>query len=283
MKEAAHQRHYDARLSRVTAYIHDHLDDELDLNRLADIACVSPYHWHRIYHAIHGETIAATVKRLRLHRAAGYLAHSAMAIKEVAEKSGYGSVQSFTRLFHAAYGMPPARYRKEGSHQQFKSQQAAEIAMSYDVKIASQPPLTAVTLDHQGSYMLIGRAFDTLFGWLGSRNLIGPGTRSIGVYLDDPSIVPETQLRSKAGVILNQPIALEAPLALTEVAGGTYAVLTYKGPYADMKFAYQWLYGTWLVQSGREAADAPVYEEYLNDPRNTAPTELLTAIYLPLR
>lgn len=283
MKEAAHQRHYDARLSRVTAYIHDHLDDELDLNRLADIACVSPYHWHRIYHAIHGETIAATVKRLRLHRAAGYLAQSSMAVKEIAEKSGYANVQSFTRIFHAAYGMPPARYRKEGSHQQFKALHAGGIAMSYDVKIETQAPLIAATLDHLGSYMQIGRAFDTLFGWLGSRNLLGPGTRSIGVYLDDPSIVPEAQLRSKAGVIMTQPMTLEAPLALTEVAGGRYAVLTYKGPYADMKFAYQWLYGTWLPQSGQEAADAPVYEEYLNDPRSTAPTELLTAIYLPLR
>ena len=55
------------------------------------------------------------------------------------------------------------------------------------------------------------------------------------------------------------------------------------GPYADMRAAYQWLYGTWLLQSGREIADAPILEEYLNNPRDTPPTELLTDICLPAR
>ena len=50
-----------------------------------------------------------------------------------------------------------------------------------------------------------------------------------------------------------------------------------------MKAAYEWLYGEWLVPSGREVGDAPWFEEYLNSPRDTAPTELLTEIYLPLR
>ena len=50
-----------------------------------------------------------------------------------------------------------------------------------------------------------------------------------------------------------------------------------------MRAAYEWLYGTWLVQSGREAADAPVFEEYLNSPKTTAPAKLVTEICLPLR
>src|SRR5687767_6951108 len=90
---------YAERLRRVTEYIHDHLDDELDLNRLADVACLSSYHWHRVYHAVHGETIAATVKRLRLHRAAGFIADTGMTMKEVARRSGYDNLQSFTRIF----------------------------------------------------------------------------------------------------------------------------------------------------------------------------------------
>jgi AraC family transcriptional regulator len=43
---------YRDRLSRVTDYLHDHLEDELSFDRLAEIACLSPYHWSRIYHAI---------------------------------------------------------------------------------------------------------------------------------------------------------------------------------------------------------------------------------------
>ncbi len=46
--------------------------------------------------------------------------------------------------------------------------------------------------------------------------------------------------------------------------------------------AYRWLLGVWLPESGREADDAPMFEVYLNDPRQTPPTELLTDIHLPL-
>src|SRR3990167_7205351 len=71
----------------------------LDLARLAEVAHLSPYHWHRVYNALYGETIAATVRRLRLHRATGYLANTALPIEPVARKCGYPNVQSFTRAF----------------------------------------------------------------------------------------------------------------------------------------------------------------------------------------
>jgi AraC family transcriptional regulator len=74
------EKSYETRLARVVAYIHDHLDDALDLNRLPEVACLSPYHWHRIYHAFYGETAAATVRRLRLHRASNELLQGALPI-----------------------------------------------------------------------------------------------------------------------------------------------------------------------------------------------------------
>ncbi|WP_429454619.1 AraC family transcriptional regulator [Paraburkholderia sp. 40] len=114
--------------------------------------------------------------------------------------------------------------------------------------------------------------------------------RMIGVYFDDPGVVEEKALRSKAGVLLPGPVMAEVASAVgtggavsaTRVRGGEYAVLRHVGPYSDMRAAYEWLYGTWLVQSGRDAADAPVFEEYLNSPKETAPAELVTEICLPL-
>ncbi len=283
MKNPASLASYQKRLSRVTAYIHAHLDDELDLQKLADIACLSPYHWHRIYHAIHGETIAATVKRLRLHRAAGYLAQTTLPIDDIAVRSGYKNLQSFTRIFSASYGMPPAQYRKNGSHTHFQQLPQERTLVMYDLTIKTIAAMQAVTVPHTGSYMQIGKAFDTLYGWLGMRNLIRPGMRTVGVFYDDPSAIPEERLRSCAGAVTGENFAIEAPLQRTEIQAGAYAVLRHKGPYANMRAAYQWLYGDWLPQSGEEAGDAPVFEEYLNNPRDTAPADLITDIYLPLR
>jgi AraC family transcriptional regulator len=103
------------------------------------------------------------------------------------------------------------------------------------------------------------------------------------VYQDDPSAVAEERLRAKACVLVDRRRAIEPPVVHADIAGGDHAVLRHVGPYASMKAAYQWLFGDWLVRSGREAADAPVFEEYLNSPRDTAPADLMTDIYLPLR
>ena len=280
------QHSYERRLSRVTTYLHEHLDQDLDLNRLAEIACMSPYHWHRIYQAVHDESVVATVKRLRMQRAATYLARTDMAIDKIAVQSGYPNLQSFTRIFSAVYGMPPARYRKEGSHVQIPPNNQIKSEFMYTIKIETISTIPLVSVEHTGSYMGISKAFDILNGCASSRNLFTKETRWIGVYMDDPGSVDENKLRSRACLSLS-PLATEEPLQAslmrTELRPGRYAVLNYKGPYSDMQAVYQWLYGTWLPTSGQEADDAPVFEEYLNNPRDTEPTELLTDIYLPLR
>ena len=78
-------------------------------------------------------------------------------------------------------------------------------------------------------------------------------------------------------------VPLKAPLVSRRIEGGDYAVLRHKGPYADMHAAYHWLYGTWLPASGREVRDTEMFEAYINNPREVAPTELLTDIHLPLK
>ncbi|CAE6755460.1 hypothetical protein R69658_02919 [Paraburkholderia aspalathi] len=89
MNQSDNRARYETRLGRVLDHIYDHLGEPLDIDRLAQIACMSPYHWHRIFQAMYGETVATTVRRLRLHRAAGYLANGSMPIAEIAERSGY--------------------------------------------------------------------------------------------------------------------------------------------------------------------------------------------------
>ena len=181
---------YEQRLRRVSDYIHAHLDEDLDLDRVSEIACLSPHHWHRVYRAVHGETMAATVKRLRLHRAAGELVLTTLSVETIARRSGYPNLQSFNRIFRSVFGMPPARYRREGSHTVFQSKTAQGNADMYDVTIKSLPETTLAGVPHEGSYMEIGRAFETLFGTLYARGLARPDMRMIGIYLDDPDLIP---------------------------------------------------------------------------------------------
>lgn len=274
---------YERRLHRVSAYIYAHLDEELDLDRLSEIACLSPHHWHRVYRAVHGETLAATVKRLRLQRAAADLVQTELPVEAIARRSGYPNVQSFNRTFRTVYGHPPARYRREGSHKVFETASMEGNPGMYDVTLREIEPIALVGVAHSGSYMAIGQAFETLYGTLFARRLFRPDMEMIGIYLDDPELVETEKLRSFACVTMTGETPAEAPLTPQKIDGGQYAVLRHKGPYADMPKAYQWLYGTWLPQSGREIRDNLIFEKYLNNPREVAPTDLLTEIYLPLK
>lgn len=273
---------YRDRLDRVVRHIYDHLDDDLDFAQLAGIACLSPWHWHRIYRGIYGETVTATVKRLRLHRAAGDLANSRLPIAEVAKRAGYPNVQSFTRIFKAAYGMAPGRYRDHGSHTKFEQTIEPGVDTMYEVAFRTRDPMRLAGIAHKGSYMEIGKAFELLFTTLFTRGLHQPDMTMIGIYHDDPDIVAEDDLRSMACVTVGADFVAEPPLELTALDGGNYAVLTHKGPYADMVKAYRWFFGEWLTHSGKTLRNEPSFELYLNTPRDVPPTELLTEIWMPI-
>lgn len=274
---------YKDRLERVTDHIYDNLDQDIDLNHLAEVACMSPFHWHRIYHAVYGETIAATVRRLRLARAAADLTNTVKPVKEIAEHAGFKNLQAFSRLFKQTYGLPPASYRERGNHTIFERSINEEDPSMYDMEIKDFDRRRVASIPHKGPYINIGQTFDKMFGALGGRPLDWSKTFMIGIYYDDPSSVPENELRSAAGVIVNDDFDMGDDLEETHIEQGRCAVLHYKGPYTDMQKAYNWLFGTWLVSSGEEAGNEPCFEVYLNNPREVSPQDLLTDIYLPLK
>src|SRR5579871_5242946 len=103
---------YRGRILRVLTHIQEHLDGALDLEELAHVACFSSFHFHRIFAAMTGETIADHVRRLRLERAAMELRSGAEQVIQVALDAGYEAHEAFTRAFKTAYGISPAKFRR---------------------------------------------------------------------------------------------------------------------------------------------------------------------------
>lgn len=287
---------YAKRIEHVLNFIVNQLDggDEsvLDIHRLAEIAFLSPYHFHRVYMAMMGETVADTVRRHRLHRAAIKLTASATPINTLSAEAGYGSVQAFTRAFRAAYGIPPAQYRLHrvlsaalNNNQMFTHKDLPMFKIN-DVHIQTLPAIPVAAFSHHGDYQLIGATFERLMVWAAGKGLMKAGTRTFGVYYDDPKSKPVDALRSNACVEIPRDDEVHpsdhADLRITETASGRCAVFIFTGPYSELEKPYRWLYDTWLPQSGEEPRNEPCFEEYLNDARITAPSELKTAICMPL-
>lgn len=273
---------YRARLERVTAFLHANLETSIGIEDLSDVACLSSYHWHRIYTAMSGETVATTLRRLRLQRAADRLANSDLEIAKVAELAQYGSQDAFSRAFREAYGKAPAAYRQAGSHAAFKAANAHADATGFTVSVAHHKAVRCVCVPHSGAYLRIDAAMGALFGALAQAEMLTPQTQMQAVFFDDPDLVATDQLRSAAC----SPCADDAllPDGTTELRrpAGMYAKLEYTGPYADMKDAYRWLYGVWLPSSGYEISERPGFEAYLNSPVDTKPQDLRSDIFLPV-
>ena len=98
---------YEDRILRVVKYIHEHPAGDLSLDRLADVAAMWRFHWHRVFHAMMGETCVEMVRRVRLHQAALRLVQGTDPVAEIATQVGYPTPQSFSRAFRAAYGLTP--------------------------------------------------------------------------------------------------------------------------------------------------------------------------------
>lgn len=280
---------YRRRLCKVINHIHRHLDEDLDVNQLADIALMSPYHFHRIYRQMAQETVNATVRRLRLQKAAADLIRTDLPLSQIAKNLSYTTPEAFSRAFSKQYGETPSAYRNARNKRQFEENQfVAELPefpkegiIMYQVEIVELDALQLVGYSHCGDYMQIGNAFEKLFIFAGSKGLIRPQTRSVGIYYNDPGSVETSDLRSHACISVQEPLSIQddnIPENIN-IPAGRCATILFKGPYAELENPYNYLFGEWLPQSGHEAADFPPFEEYLNDPKSTPPSELLTRIH----
>ncbi len=283
MSAEENRRNYEARLLRVLEYIYQHIGDDLSLDEVASVAAMSRFHWHRVFHAMTGETLADAVRRVRLLRAANALVLEEVPIADIAARHGYDNLASFTRAFTAAHGLPPAAFRARGIEIVNELRTDTGGKSAYPVTIEELAPMHAAGVLHRGPYADIGRAFHRLGATLAARKLFAVVRELFVTYHDAPGSKPEADMRAHVAVVIVDgfPPDLEG-LDYFDLQGGKHAVLAHKGPYATLAGAYAWFYGQWLPQSGEEPRDAPPVEVYVNDPRKTAPDDLRTDIRLPL-
>ena len=102
----------DVRLRRVLAYIEEHLADDIAVADLANVACLSIFHFTRAFAATMGVPPHRYVSRRRLESAKEMIATGRASLGEIALDCRFSSQSSFTRAFRRATGMTPAEYRQ---------------------------------------------------------------------------------------------------------------------------------------------------------------------------
>lgn len=277
------QNSYDTRISRVIDYIYSNPSADLSLDCLADVAAMSRVHWHRVFSALTGESCAQIVRRVRMHRAAFWLVQTEWPLAKIAREVGYNNTQSFTRAFREVFDAKPLEIRAAQAQHVLTLRCKEGDEDMYGVKVEDAPERRLAAMAHVGAYNGVSKSYEKVAAVFTIRDLWKHARGMVGIYYDDPSTVPEAELRSHAAVELADDVVVPDPLEEVLIRGDESAVLVMQGAYTGLQEAYEWLYGQWLPQSGRMPADQPSYEVYLNSPMDTAPANLLTQIYVPIQ
>ena len=292
---------YKQRLLRVLVQIQQQLDEPLSLGALARTAHFSPYHFHRVFKGMIGESVQSHIRRLRLERSAAQLKSTDWPVTQIALASCYETPEAFTRAFSTMFGVSPSRFRASrrparpkpgkgagsGVHYRngrpLRDFKAASLAAGpMNITVQTLPARRVAFVHHVGPYPECGAAWDTLGMFLGKEGRLGGDSLFIGICHDDPEVTPPDKIRYDACVTVDDSFAPGGEIGVQTIAGGEYAVATHFGSYETLGETYARLMGRWLPRSGREMRSIPSFEVYVNDPNSTEPEDLLTDIHVPL-
>ncbi len=284
---------YQARVGVVVDYINAHLDETLNLEHLAGMAGFSPFHFHRIFTAMLGETPNVFLQRVRLERAANLLVKNyTRPVTQIALDCGFSSSAVFARAFRQHFGCAPSEYRRARridlpatlrDAPAWRGVAAIEAGLR-QVQVRPVPAWDVIYVANLEGYSLakICVAWEQLGRWAAARDLITPNTRAIGIGYDDPFITPKERCRYYACLTVPGPQATSGRVGYLQLPAGRYAVASFLCAADEIRLTYQSLYDGWLPESGYQPADRPAYELYVELPEQNTAGLFRLEVYLPV-
>jgi len=292
----------------VMDYIDEHIDEDLTLEKLAAQSNYSPFHFHRVFTQIAGETPASYVKRVRMERAAHLLIYEPdIPVTDIALQCGFTSLSYFTQAFKQMYHVSPKAWR-EGeylkkfplayedskiSKQMSRKPQEYPISNPYNqfqwvdlsrVKIIEIPSFSYVWKQHIGNYTEeVYEFWEEVFRWVKAREYDGPDGYYFGYPRNNPFITPEGKCRYDCCIRVKESVK-----GATTFNGGKFAVYEFENPLSyDQRnhiiHCYTEMYSIWLPKSGFRFVGNPVeFVEILPIPNSLHIQAHITGIAIPI-
>ncbi|MCB9008617.1 MAG: AraC family transcriptional regulator [Ardenticatenaceae bacterium] len=286
-------RNQTAALLPILAHIQSHLDGDLSLEQIAEMAALSPYHFHRLFQRAIGETPKQYTQRLRLERAAFDLKIREATILEIALNVGFQAPETFTRAFKRWFGVTPKQYRVSYGrtlHQQHPANTTLLNALATQtscsrVTIQKLKPIPVAFIRHLGAYENVDTGqYDTLIKWADGHGLYDGNNLLLGVGHDDPNITPTKKVRFDVCLSVPEPFQPQGSVGFQQLPGGHFATMTYIGP---LDAGFDQVYQIFFHQLGQikniELIGLPVIEIYRTTRINPAYALNETDVFVPVR
>lgn len=276
---------YYQRFNEVLKHIHFHLDEKLDLDKLASIALVSKHHFHRLIKAYLGEPLGSYINRIKVETGAKLLKYSDNSISEIAYKIGYETPTSFNKSFKKQFGVSPSEFRKNPNHS-FEIIKNSIKKLTFDLTQETKTiqPILVLSNQSKGLIDMIDKTevWEDLMKFGKQNHLLDPQTNLYGITWDDPSITSKQYIRYDACISIEKEIK-HSRFVIKEIGGGKYMCFTYKGDYKYLGDVYDQIFREYILSKKVSLREEVLFDQYLNDINATASDELLTVIYIPIQ
>jgi len=269
------------RTNVVIQHIRENLTEDLSLGALAQVAGFSPFHFHRLFKSITGETVADTV--MRLERAAALLrASPGLSITEAAFECGFQSAPVFSRAFKKYFGLSARRWDRQSLLQNSKNGQVLEgfprytleslsglAKNEFDVSIRTLPAQRLAYIRVYDSYSQFSRvveAYERLIGWYSGRGGKVAQTTLYGMSQDDPEVTPLHLCRFDWCLQVPDHWKAEGEVSVIDFPECQVVAIRCVGDLRKEDKALQYLFRYWLPRSRYQPANLPSMEIYHRQP-----------------
>ena len=292
------------RIYNAVIYIEENLDKKLLLEDVCKKAHFSPYHFHRLFSVVTGETFTNFINRKRIEKSASFLIHQKEKnITEISEAIGFASISSFSKSFKKFYGISPSEFKNQTPHKFSKISKTESkngtIKVSFEqyicnvnnalnwlqmnakteVKIVEQLELACIS--HKGKMEAIGNVYQQLIQWAAPKGLMNAQTKMLTIYHDSPKITDPNNLRMSASIILNKPVKAEGEVHLKTLSASKCIVSRLEiQPY---QFQQAWESSfVWMTEHGYKKGENDPFEIYYNNATEHPENKFIVDLCIPI-
>jgi AraC family transcriptional regulator len=281
------------RVQQVMIDIDRHLDHPWDLEAMAAVACLSPYHFHRVFQQCTGESPRQHLHRRRMEQAARCLCTTSARITDIALDVGYDSPNAFCKAFRKWSGRPPRRFRRRPvSMEGYASfrlgfPRPPRRPPDWRPEITMLPTRRMLFIEKRGfqdgSFYQVGQAAALeLRDHLLAAGVLQHVRAWLSTFPRRPQGITDTRVAIQVGVVLDRPMAVTAPLQTRRFGGGRWAIFCHRGPYHFLFQSWNRAYFGALPALGLTPRDADPFEHYVDAGSDRPEAVLRTRIHVPI-
>lgn len=290
MKQVTHEKRTKI-ANYVMNYIYKYIDTDINIDELSVELNVSKFHLHRIFKDEFGKNIYESIKSIRLQKASNLLiTNKYSTITQIANICGYSSQTSFLRAFKERFLMTPKEW-KNGGYKEYSNSNVEKFVQSKDrvdfsniePSIEKMPQIETYYIRHQGYDKSIKKVWQKLQTWIYTNEI--DNYKQIALHHDNPIITPLNECQYIATVSIDTYKKEIENLSLPKliIPKGIYAKFSLKGKYGDVIKLIQWVYHSWLIESGYETTTNPSYTIYHKNHFLSSDEEFELDFYLPIK